>query len=49
MFPQAAVDDKAASAGVPLALARFGRLRVGDGIEKQEKDFAAEVAAAARV
>jgi elongation factor Ts len=37
----------AKAAGTPLTLVRFARLRVGAGIEKQEKDFAAEVAAAA--
>ena len=46
---QAAVDGVGAKVGSPLTLARFVRLRVGDGIDKEEKDFAAEVAAAARV
>ena len=46
---QAAVDGFGAKAGLPLTLARFVRLRVGDGVDKVEKDFAAEVAAAARV
>ena len=46
---QAAIDGVGAKAGSPLTLARFVRLRVGDGIDKEEKDFAAEVAAAARV
>jgi len=46
--PQAAIDDAGAKAGVSLKLARFARLRVGDGIEREAKDFAAEVAAAVR-
>ena len=46
---QAAVDGVGAKLGSPLTLAHFVRLRVGDGIDKEEKDVAAEVAAAARV
>jgi elongation factor Ts len=36
-------------AGAPIALAGFVRFQLGEGIEKQESDFAAEVAAAAGV
>ena len=46
---QAAVDELAAKVGAPLALAGFQRISVGEGIEREAKDFAAEVAAAARV
>ena len=34
-------------AGSPITLASFVRFQIGEGIEKQESDFAAEVAAAA--
>ena len=36
-------------AGAPIALMGFVRFQMGEGIEKQESDFAAEVAAAAGV
>jgi len=36
-------------AGAPIALKGFVRFQLGEGIEKQESDFAAEVAAAAGV
>ena len=36
-------------AGAPIALAGFVRFQLGEGIEKQESDFAAEVAAVAGV
>ena len=41
---------KAAEAGVgaPITVAGFVRFALGEGIEKEESDFAAEVAAAAR-
>jgi elongation factor Ts len=34
-------------AGAPVAVTAFHRFALGEGIEKQESDFAAEVAAAA--
>jgi elongation factor Ts len=34
-------------AGSPIALKAFKRFQLGEGIEKKESDFAAEVAAAA--
>ena len=40
-----AADAKAA--GTPIALKGFVRMQLGEGIEKQQSDFAAEVAAAA--
>ena len=36
-------------AGSPITLASFVRFQIGEGIEKQESDFAAEVAAASGV
>jgi elongation factor Ts len=52
LFPtnceQAAVAEAAVRAGVPLSVASFVRLQVGEGIEREAKDFAAEVAEAAR-
>jgi translation elongation factor EF-Ts len=45
---QDAVKGVAAKAGMPLSVASFVRLQVGEGIEREAKDFAAEVAAAAR-
>ena len=36
-------------AGAPIALAGFVRFQIGEGIEKKESDFAAEVASAAGV
>jgi elongation factor Ts len=41
------VARAAKDAGAPVALTRFVRLQLGEGIEKAETDFAAEVAAAA--
>jgi elongation factor Ts len=35
------------SAGAPVKIAKFVRFALGEGIEKKEDDFAAEVAAAA--
>jgi elongation factor Ts len=43
---QAAVDAKAKELGAPITLAGFVRFTLGEGIEKQETDFAAEVQAA---
>ncbi len=42
-----AVAEAAKSVGAPVALKGFARYALGEGIEKQEADFAAEVAAAA--
>ena len=52
--PSQSVDDiikvKATELGDPeLGVERFTRYVLGEGIEKKEVDFAAEVAAAARV
>ena len=44
--PDLTVEAAAKEAGVEIA--GFVRLEVGEGIEKKEEDFAAEVAAAAR-
>ncbi len=41
------VKDAEAAAGAPVVLKAFVRYALGEGIEKQESDFAAEVAAAA--
>ena len=41
------VADSAKAAGAPVVLKGFVRYALGEGIEKQETDFAAEVAAAA--
>ena len=41
------VAEAAKAAGAPVALKGFVRYALGEGIEKQESDFAAEVAAAA--
>jgi len=42
-----AVAEAAKGVGAPVALKGFVRYALGEGIEKQEADFAAEVAAAA--
>jgi elongation factor Ts len=41
------VANAAKAAGTPIKIASFVRLQLGEGIEREEKDFAAEVAAAA--
>ncbi len=41
------VSAAAKEAGVPIALAGFVRFQLGEGIERKQEDFAAEVAAAA--
>jgi elongation factor Ts len=41
------VASAAKDAGSPIALSGFVRFQLGEGIEKKESDFAAEVAAAA--
>jgi elongation factor Ts len=42
-----AVKDSEGKVGAPVKIAGFVRYALGEGIEKQESDFAAEVAAAA--
>ena len=44
-----AVKDSAGKVGGPVELTGFVRYALGEGIEKQESDFAAEVAAASGV
>ena len=39
------VEDAAKDAGAPVAITGFLRFSLGEGIEKREEDFAAEVAA----
>ncbi len=41
------VEDAAADVGAPVRLTGFVRFQLGEGIEKEEEDFAAEVAKAA--
>ncbi len=41
------VADAAKTVGAPVKLVAFAHFKLGDGIEKQESDFAAEVAATA--
>jgi len=43
-----AVKAAAADAGAPVEITAFVRFQLGEGIEKEESDFAAEVAAAAK-
>ncbi|MEO0328814.1 MAG: translation elongation factor Ts [Pseudomonadota bacterium] len=43
-----ALKNAEAEAGAPITLKSFVRLALGEGIEKEEEDFAAEVAAAAK-
>jgi elongation factor Ts len=43
------VAAAAKAAGTPIKVASFVRLQLGEGIEREEKDFAAEVAAAAGI
>ena len=43
------VENLAKELGVPVTLTGFARFALGEGIEKEESDFAAEVAAAAQV
>ena len=42
-----AIEDAAAEAGAPIEVTGFIRFALGEGIEKEESDFAAEVAAQA--
>lgn len=44
----AAVEEAAKEIGAPIALKGFVRMAIGEGVEKEESDFAAEVAAAAK-
>ena len=46
---QDVIASAAKEAGAPIALKSFVRFQLGEGIEKKESDFAAEVAAAAGV
>lgn len=43
-----AVKEAEAAAGAPITVTAFERFAIGEGIEKDETDFAAEVAAAAK-
>ncbi len=43
-----AVKEAEGKIGAPVAIKGFVRYALGEGIEKQEQDFAAEVAAAAK-
>jgi elongation factor Ts len=43
-----ALKEAEAQAGAPIKVAGFLRYALGEGVEKQEQDFAAEVAAAAK-
>lgn len=43
-----ALTDAAAEVGGPVEVTAFAVFRLGEGVEKEESDFAAEVAAAAR-
>lgn len=42
------LENAAADVGAPIALTAFARVQLGEGIEKEEVDFAAEVAATAK-
>lgn len=44
----AAVEDVAKEIGSPITVKGFVRMAIGEGVEKEESDFAAEVAAAAK-
>ena len=43
------VEEAAKAAGAPIAVAGFARFALGEGIERNRTDFAAEVAAATQV
>jgi elongation factor Ts len=43
------VENAAKSAGAPIAITGFVRFALGEGIERNRSDFAAEVAAAAQI
>ncbi len=42
------LEESAKDVGAPVALTAYARIQLGEGIEKEEVDFAAEVAATAR-
>lgn len=42
------LENAAKDVGAPVALTAYSRIQLGEGIEKEETDFAAEVAATAR-
>jgi len=42
-----AVEEAAKEIGAPVAIKGFVRFALGEGVEKEEEDFAAEVAAVA--
>lgn len=42
------LENSAKDVGAPIALTGYARIQLGEGIEKEEVDFAAEVAATAR-
>ncbi|MEM6463350.1 MAG: translation elongation factor Ts [Pseudomonadota bacterium] len=44
---EAAVKEEEARLGAPISVTGFVRFQLGEGVEKEENDFAAEVAAAA--
>ena len=46
---QQVVDAAGKEAGTKIALVDYVRFQLGEGIEKEETDFAAEVAAAAGI
>ena len=46
--PDLTVEKAVAEAGADIKIVGFARVEVGEGIEKEESDFAAEVAATAR-
>lgn len=48
MSVEAALKDAEKAIGAPAKITAFVRFALGDGIEKEESDFAAEVAAAAK-
>lgn len=45
----AAVEEAGKAVGAPVKLVAFERFGLGEGIEKQQSDFAAEVAAQAKM
>lgn len=44
---EAAIKEAEAAAGAPITVTGFVRFQLGEGVDKEESDFAAEVAAAA--
>ncbi|WP_273789675.1 translation elongation factor Ts [Bartonella sp. ML70XJBT] len=48
MTVEAALKDAEKSIGAPVQITAFVRFALGEGVEKEESDFAAEVAAAAK-